>query len=202
MTNPYRNWGVEVCHAQKHIKLKSSLLIELLSLPLQKLFSEQAANAHSCNLWIVYLLLSPSMLLSPRLPSLPACSELVQIKTPSSLSPPEYIRSWPTVNTWLEQHQQIQIYPTQKVKTPTGRCIGTANELRIPEDHCTALIHAQKITQKEAEAPEPRAQKSFSCHLLVFIIQDVDFEGAGLDLFGVIISRKVFRCWEPHVELC
>lgn len=147
----------------------------------------------------------PSMLLSPRLPSLPACLELVQIKTLSLLSPPQYIRSWPTANTWLKQHQQIQIYPTQKVKTSTGRCIDTANELKIPQDHCTALIHAQKITQKEEnnpEVPEPRAQKSFSCHLLVFIIQDVDFEGAGLDLFGVIISRKVFRCWEPHVELC
>lgn len=80
--------------------------------------------------------------------------------------------------------------------------MNTANELRIPQDHCTALTHARKTTQNEAEVPEPRAQKSFYCHLLVFIIQDVDFEGAGLDLFGVIISRKVFTCWEPHVELC
>lgn len=88
------------------------------------------------------------------------------------------------------------------MKTPAGKCTDTANELRIPQDHCTALIHAGKMTQKEAEVPEPRPQKSFYCHLLVFIIQDVDFEGAGLDLFGVIISRKVFRCWEPHVELC
>jgi len=36
----------------------------------------------------------------------------------------------------------------------------------------------------------------------VFIIQDVDFEGARLDLFGVIVRRKVLRCWEPHVEFC
>lgn len=201
MTNPYRNWGVEVCHAQKRIKLKSSLFIELLSLPLQKPFSERAANAHGCNLQVVYPL-SPPMLLSPRLSSLPGCSELVQIKTLSLLSPPQYIRSWSIINTWLGWHQQIQICATQKVKTTRGRCMNTANELRIPEDHCTALIHARKMTQKEAEVPEPRAQENFYRHLLVFIVQDVDFEGAGLDLSGVIISRKVFRCWEPHVELC
>lgn len=40
------------------------------------------------------------------------------------------------------------------------------------------------------------------CYLLVFIIQDMNFEGTGLNLFWIVISRKGLWCWKPHVEFC
>lgn len=39
-------------------------------------------------------------------------------------------------------------------------------------------------------------------HLLVLIIQDVDFKEPRLDFLRLVVSWKGFRSWEPHVELC
>lgn len=39
-------------------------------------------------------------------------------------------------------------------------------------------------------------------HLLVLVIQDVDFKEARLDFFRLVVSWKGFRGWKPHVELC
>lgn len=39
-------------------------------------------------------------------------------------------------------------------------------------------------------------------HLLVLIIQDMNFEEPRLDFFWLAVSWEGFRSWEPHVELC
>lgn len=39
-------------------------------------------------------------------------------------------------------------------------------------------------------------------HILVLIIQDVNFKEPRLDFFRLVVSWKGFRSWKPHVELC
>ena len=65
----------------------------------------------------------------------------------------------------------------------------------IPRE--TDCLDSRPWEEVEKEKGERRAG-----HLLVLIVQDVNFKEPRLDFFRLIVSWKGFRSWEPHVELC